>query len=314
MLTCWCLELGMLRPTRSWTSRAKAVAANEKSLKHWIFWNLVLRKGLPHTVAAVIVKLAVPDGSRHVPFELFQGEGSDHDSIEVQSRGQGTMASDAPICPKCIPAVHPAAAKVNVGLMQTNFGLHLLPELWVGHPEWYDDKTTMDEDVLARLNPLQGHEQLGNLLQFTRTVANGRVFIGGEEAKDWDLTGAAGVCTREAWIRADAELSKDDKARAMTSTSGRRVCSGRGGGRGSTSFRKQQQTARRGAALPKGPAKQQKLNDENVTDPYDEQLHLAMAISKSLTEAPHANPDAAAPTAVGPIVQAVAVVLGDGTV
>ena len=123
----------MLRPTRSWTSRAKAVAANEKSLKHWIFWNLVLRKGLPHTVAAVIVKLAVPNGSRHVPFELFQGEGSDHDSIEVQSRGQGTMASNAPIFPKWIPIVHPTAAKENVGLMQTNFGLHLLPELWVGH-------------------------------------------------------------------------------------------------------------------------------------------------------------------------------------
>ena len=68
----------------------------------------------------------------------------------------------------------------------------------MGHPEWYDDKTTMDEDVLARLNPLQRHEQLGNLLHFTCTVANGRVFIGGEEAKDWDLTSAARVCTREA--------------------------------------------------------------------------------------------------------------------
>ena len=138
-------------------------------------------------MAVVIVNLAVPDGSRHVPFELFEGEGSDHDSIEVQSRGQGTMASDAPICPKWIPAVHPAAAKANVGLMQNDHGLHLLPEKWVGHLEWYDDKTTMDEDVLARLNPLQRHEQLGNLLQFTRTVANGRVFIGGAEAKDWDL-------------------------------------------------------------------------------------------------------------------------------
>ena len=112
----------------------------------------------------------------------------------------------------------------------------------------------MDQDVLARLNPLQGHEQLGNLLQFTRTVANGRVFIGGEEAKDWDLTGAAGVCTREAWTRADAELSKEDTARAMTSTSGRGVSYRRGGGRGATSFQNQQHIARRGATLPKGPA------------------------------------------------------------
>ena len=153
MFACWCLELGMLRPTRTWTSRVKAVAAKEQWLKHFIFWILV-QKGLPHTVAIVVVNLAVPDGSRHVPFELFQGEGSDHDSIEVQSRGQRTMASDAPICPEWIPAVHPAAAKANVGLMQTSHGLHLLPKHWVGHPEWYDDKTTMDEDVLLRRTAL----------------------------------------------------------------------------------------------------------------------------------------------------------------
>ena len=126
MPTCWCLELGMLRPMQTWTSRVKTVAAKEKWLKRFVFWILV-QKGLPHTVAVVIVNLAVPNGSRHVPFELFEGEGSDHDSIEVQSGGQGTMASDPPICPKCIPAVHPAAAKANVGLMQTNHGLHLLP-------------------------------------------------------------------------------------------------------------------------------------------------------------------------------------------
>ena len=78
-------------------------------------------------MAVIVVNLAVPNGSRHVPFELFHGKGSDHDSIEVHSKGQGTMASDAPICPKWIPAVHPAAAKANVGLMQTNHGLHLLP-------------------------------------------------------------------------------------------------------------------------------------------------------------------------------------------
>ena len=113
--------MGMLRPTRTWTSRVKAVAAKEKWLKRFIFWILV-QKGLPHTMAVVIVNLAVPDGSRHVPFELFEGEGSDHDSIEVQSGGQGTMASDAPICPKWILVVHPAAVnKANVGWMQNDF-------------------------------------------------------------------------------------------------------------------------------------------------------------------------------------------------
>ena len=203
--------------------------------------------------------------------------------------------------------MHPAAAKANVGLMQNNHGLQRLPERWVGHPEWYYGKTTMDEDVLARLNPLQRHEELGNLLQFTRTVANGRVFIGGAEAEDWELTGAAGVCTREAWTRADAERSKEDNAQAMPSNSGRGVSSGRGGGRGAKPVRSQrQQTARRGGALP-NTAKHRKLNDDNSTGRvndegpcYEEQLHLAMAISESLKVAPNAQPDVAAPIAVPP--------------
>ena len=79
----------MLRPTRSWTSRAEAVAAKDKCLRHWIFWNLVLRKGLPHTVAVVIVKLAVPDGSRHAPFEPFAGNPADR-------------AADPRCAPRCL--------------------------------------------------------------------------------------------------------------------------------------------------------------------------------------------------------------------
>ena len=55
--TWCCRESGMLRPTRSWTSRAEAVAAKDKCLKHWIFWNLVLRKGL--------LELAAHSGCRH---------------------------------------------------------------------------------------------------------------------------------------------------------------------------------------------------------------------------------------------------------
>ena len=50
----------------------------------------------------------------------------------------------------------------------SKYGLPLLPERWVGHPDWYDDTTTMDFDVLSRLHPLQGHEPIEKLLQFNR--------------------------------------------------------------------------------------------------------------------------------------------------
>ena len=116
----------MLRPTRSWTSRAEAVAAKDKCLRHWIFWNLVLRKGLPHTVAVVIVKLAVPDGSRHAPFEPFAGNPADRVSAAVQSTSEGAMAAHNPVFPDCIPAVHPAArSKAKVGWMMSKYGLDL---------------------------------------------------------------------------------------------------------------------------------------------------------------------------------------------
>ena len=197
----------MLRPTRSWTSRAEAVAAKDKCLRHWIFWNLVLRKGLPHTVAVVIVKLAVPDGSRHAPFEPFAGNPADRVSAAVQSTSEGAMAAHNPVFPDCIPAVHLVArSKAKVGWMMNDYGLPLILERWVGHPEWYDDTTTMDLDVLSRLHPLQGDEPIEKLLQFTRTVANGRVFIGGQESKDWQLTNddnwelcaTADLCSRKA--------------------------------------------------------------------------------------------------------------------
>ena len=154
-----------------------------------IFWNLVLKKGLPHIVAVVIVKLAVPNGSQHAPFEPFAGNPADRVSAAVQSTSEGAMAAHNPVFPDCIPAVHPAArSKAKVGWMMSKYSLPLLPERWVGHPDWYDDTTTMDFDVLSRLHPLQGHEPIEKLLQFTRTVANGRVFIGGQESKDWQLT------------------------------------------------------------------------------------------------------------------------------
>ena len=104
--TWCCRESGVLRPTRSWTSRAEAVAAKDKCLRHWIFWNLVLRKGLLHTVAVVIVKLAVPDGSRHAPFEPFAGNPADRVSAAVQSTSEGAMAahnrSSLTASPQCI--------------------------------------------------------------------------------------------------------------------------------------------------------------------------------------------------------------------
>ena len=64
-----------------------------------------------------------------------------------------------------------------VGNMSSDVGLQTLPQTWAGYPNYFDETTAVDHDVLQLLNPFgDSGAVLDNLCDFSWTVAQGPLF------------------------------------------------------------------------------------------------------------------------------------------
>ena len=181
---------------------------------------LVARLNLPPQVATQIVLLAVPartfnsgqacdpinvedilDASdvaggrvarrRRLTEDIVAGFSTSNDNVSGSREVMPTAAPEGfrPTGERTnlIPPPVRSIMKQSIGHMSSDIGLELLPDeaAWPSRPAFLQETTVLDHRLLQMLDALPDGDVLGEIMTYTRSVGQGRLFVGGECPHAW---------------------------------------------------------------------------------------------------------------------------------
>jgi hypothetical protein len=181
---------------------------------------LVARLNLPPQVATQIVLLAVParvfnsgqacdpinvedilDASdvaggrvarrRRLTEDIVAGFSTSNDNVSGSREVMPTAAPEGfrPTGERTnlIPPPVRSIMKQSIGHMSSDIGMELLPDeaAWPSRPAFLQETTVLDHRLLQMLDALPDGDVLGEIMTYTRSVGQGRLFVGGECPHAW---------------------------------------------------------------------------------------------------------------------------------